>query len=567
MAKKIYKEEDIQDIANAIREKNGEETTYKPSEMGDAIRKLGISEGDVLRFAIEQTTEPSTFHHITDSANYRVLDFGMEGITEQETTNGNSLIPLLEGTTKTVIGVETVIGNGTISYNGTATSSSGRTVPLSELKVLQAGTYYFVVDTTLSGLSFYVQDTSNAIISKANATFTLAEDTEVYIGANFTKDTTYKGSVNVMVNSGSTALAWEPFTNGASPNPDYKQPITLAGVLNEETGRYEHKCCVGNKNWFDESKLTGGEFVEFNGVRCYKYRDNTDYIYYNGKFSPNAQYTITMRLYRESNDSTKHTNITLEYIDGSEVNIVLTPGDIVTYTSTAGKSVSCIKSSASYSTVTYLDLSVMQIERGLTPTNYTPHASQQFTLTSPVPLTKWDNLVKRDGVWGCGIKGKKRIFDGTEEWFQDGKMVRLLRWDDGKTLKHSNAQVLGFYSNIAIEGTGASGSEIDYTFSTHNYLGVDWILFKFEIAVDDWKAYLAEQYANGTPVYVQYHTAEEQAFIPLPDEEQILLNKLETYYGVTNVYNEQGCPMWIKYVADTKLYVDKKLLEIQSAMI
>ena len=69
------------------------------------------------------------------------------------------------------------------------------------------------------------------------------------------------------------------------------------------------------------------------------------------------------------------------------------------------------------------------------------------------------------------------------------------------------------------------------------------------------------------PFKVIYQTAKEQAFIPLPDEEQELLRNLETYYGVTNVYNEQGCPMWIKYVADQELHWNQKLLQIQQAII
>jgi hypothetical protein len=39
--KKMYEESNIQDIADAIREKNGTEDTYKPSEMADAIRGIG----------------------------------------------------------------------------------------------------------------------------------------------------------------------------------------------------------------------------------------------------------------------------------------------------------------------------------------------------------------------------------------------------------------------------------------------------------------------------------------------------------------------------------------------
>lgn len=40
MSNVFVEETSLQDIADAIREKNGTETTYKPSEMGTAIRAL-----------------------------------------------------------------------------------------------------------------------------------------------------------------------------------------------------------------------------------------------------------------------------------------------------------------------------------------------------------------------------------------------------------------------------------------------------------------------------------------------------------------------------------------------
>lgn len=47
MAKKLYTEASVQAIAEAIREKNGTSTTYKLSEMSDAIRSLSGGYGDI----------------------------------------------------------------------------------------------------------------------------------------------------------------------------------------------------------------------------------------------------------------------------------------------------------------------------------------------------------------------------------------------------------------------------------------------------------------------------------------------------------------------------------------
>lgn len=43
MSKVLVSEENLTNIANAIREKNQTETTYKPSEMAGAIQEIGGS--------------------------------------------------------------------------------------------------------------------------------------------------------------------------------------------------------------------------------------------------------------------------------------------------------------------------------------------------------------------------------------------------------------------------------------------------------------------------------------------------------------------------------------------
>ena len=54
MAKKLYEEADIQDIANAIREKNGETITYKAREMGAAVRAITTGSDDGEYFTDEE---------------------------------------------------------------------------------------------------------------------------------------------------------------------------------------------------------------------------------------------------------------------------------------------------------------------------------------------------------------------------------------------------------------------------------------------------------------------------------------------------------------------------------
>ena len=53
---------------------------------------------------------------------------------------------------------------------------------------------------------------------------------------------------NIMLNEGSTALPYEPYTGGQpSPNPDYPQEIVSAGNWNEETQKWEYEITIANE--------------------------------------------------------------------------------------------------------------------------------------------------------------------------------------------------------------------------------------------------------------------------------------------------------------------------------
>lgn len=63
MAKKLYTEESIADIADAIREKNGEATKYKVSEMGDAVREIetGITPSGTINITQNGTVDVTEY--------------------------------------------------------------------------------------------------------------------------------------------------------------------------------------------------------------------------------------------------------------------------------------------------------------------------------------------------------------------------------------------------------------------------------------------------------------------------------------------------------------------------
>lgn len=60
MAKKLYEESSVQAIANAIRKKNGETTTYKLGEMAAAIQAISAGGGGVTRTTFTPAENAST---------------------------------------------------------------------------------------------------------------------------------------------------------------------------------------------------------------------------------------------------------------------------------------------------------------------------------------------------------------------------------------------------------------------------------------------------------------------------------------------------------------------------
>lgn len=76
MAKKLYEEASVQDIAAAIREKNGTATKYKVAEMGAAVRALSGSE------AVEWHQCPEAVRNYLSNVTYDPSDYSTSQITQ-----------------------------------------------------------------------------------------------------------------------------------------------------------------------------------------------------------------------------------------------------------------------------------------------------------------------------------------------------------------------------------------------------------------------------------------------------------------------------------------------------
>lgn len=197
---------------------------------------------DIIKLAIKNEASGAVPISITDSADMGVQDLEMQGWTEQAQYEGKNLFDISDFETNN----KGIIENGTILFN----QSLGTVMYYLNLN---PGTYS--ISTKRSGHSgIYIKVNEVAVINNGGSgnftgNFDVSDGDSVVL--EFSEGQNPNGEdrmiYDIMLNSGSTALPYEPYTGGQpSPSPDYPQPITSAGKYNEGTGKWEYEITIAN---------------------------------------------------------------------------------------------------------------------------------------------------------------------------------------------------------------------------------------------------------------------------------------------------------------------------------
>lgn len=173
----------------------------------------------------------------------------------------------------------------------------------------------------------------------------------------------------------------------------------------------------------------------------------------------------------------------------------------------------------------------LQVEEGSTATSYVPHQEQNYPFTFAGGQFLADDEELQDN--GLYKEWKKKVFDGTENWLTftlEGKTRYYINIADGTgtnaKCSHFICQTSGGFPDVNkfIYNGDTNKNMIFYKGDTENKL-------------TEWKAYLAEQYANGTPVEVEYKM-EQPEIIPYNSTQQAQYNAIknaETYKDITYI--------------------------------
>ena len=469
---------------------------------------------------ITETTETT----MQNSYSGRLLVDEIGGVSEQFTTTGKNLIGTPYSTaSKTVNGIAfTVNSDGTVSAKGTATANADFILKGS---TNASGSILFDAGTRLVGCpnggganTYFLRASDN--VNYASTDFGEGKNiTEgirnIYIRvvSGTTVDITFKPMVTTDMTA--TYDDYEPYTGGIpSPNPSYPQEIKKT-VVNEIKTHRKNLFAFGKTainrttelrpNYSQRLQMSLVNDNDLNKIKCgfrngqwtsgyvtiYGIDGTKDYSISYDIEENTTIYTPVVEKHKSECDSTK---LTLVISSGNKENIV--------------------------ADTEYFILSNIQVELG-TATDYEPYTESVITLSQPIDLygigDVQDIITSKD----IGRKYCELVFDGSDD---EG-------WSTSSALS-------GRYMVVKNDGKGYGKILCTHAKNVNNSSEVNeccinsakYFFINTSFAtLAEWKAHLAEK-----PMTVVYELAEE-ATEALPIADQIALNSLQTYDGITHL--------------------------------
>ena len=259
----------------------GEDGTAKPGEIpikvDDTLSQTGqaadaekvgarLHEIDSTKFQGPVKTISGEILKIENAAEQPPAGLRVYGKAKQNTTTGAQLLNAPDKTSK-IYGVTMDVSGGIASFSGTLSSNNA--------------TFWFIgsyngvdVVMTLPAGKYYLQNCSMQTLgNSALKTGAITSETEIQItGVAYTYTDSSPKTIYPMINAGTTALPWEPYTGGQpSPNPDYTQEIEMSGDSGKinlliADGQEEQTLIISTPNGLLGLPVdSGGNYTDSNG--------------------------------------------------------------------------------------------------------------------------------------------------------------------------------------------------------------------------------------------------------------------------------------------------------------
>ena len=499
----------------------------------------------ILQFTIKNTASGESIV-LTDGAEEKLLDFGMQGKTEQLTTEGKNLFDIDEFL-KLPLEQFSNYGNARVL-----------------IITLKPNTAYTMHTDNTGSLTGEVDVSRSLYFTSVDDMMLDGNTTGVFKGHNITKTSDETGKLKivlidrknaipivnkekyVMLAEGSTALPYEPYTGGKpSPSVEYPQEIVSAG----DDGQIDVK--VTSKNLFDISK---NKYKCDEEKICIPSKPLGEINITNGiTFEEKTAYSLSWESYTITKPNSDWSPIFgVKYTDGINEEFYMHFYKSGTKTN-ANKTIRYVYIRNPWSVGT--EVNRIQIEKGTGRTEYEPFKLQTLTIPLDRLITKWDRIEKRDGVYG--IVYKHRTVDDFATLVKDSEPIYGNTGEKYFSVVLKDATLNYNYDKVY--------SEVGlYKKNVQKLYVPKVMLSSFIVGVNDTDT--IETAKEHMHYKVIYETDSEE-FVPLPEETQTVLNALHTYYPTTVMSNSEDCEMEVEYVADTKNYIDNKISENVASVI
>ena len=531
---------------------------------------------EFYEIAIKQTSSGEEIH-VDDSANAKVREFALFGKAKQNTTSGKNLFDISTDGSQCIGNYYVNNWNNNFGITENADYFSYRIKVESGKKYIWSTT----ADSMYRNIRFenankeLIKDSSIDWRNMKNNPFTIPDQVE-YMVFHMNADSVI--NLKYQLELGDTVTPWEPYTNGPSPNPQYPQDTEVAtnpGVKSR------------GKNIFNFNKLTS---KKEGGVTFTPIFDSNGYLQYielDGLSTKNVSYNVINSLLPvepyvgyilngtpEGSSHTKYCSFICKYNEEERwQEEVYDTGNGCKVTNSHSKFNAgiLVRSGVTLNKVKFYPM--LSKEGG----EYQPYKETTATIQGEyagIPVSEGGNYTDQSGQqWICDEVVK--YADGSGERIQRIKKKRISykSWSKTGTLADryytSFASVLPeidevFYKNIMCshffyDETGTSETVGSFITNKGNIGFV--FAEKGTSSVSDFNTFLSEN-----DVYAMY-ILKEPIRTPLTAEEIAEIEKLQTFYPVTNVLNDGDCGMNVTYLADSKLYIDNRLAQIEQALI
>ena len=535
--------------------------------------------------AIELTVSGENIH-ITNSKERKAVEFALYGKAKQNTTTGKNLLKNTDIERITSQGVSVKVEKSRLQVVGTFTAdalmyANGGYDSTEVLFTLEAGDY--VLQDGLYLVSYNGTNRTNkskkfTVIEPFNVTAIGIYSDASTNNSIFKAGTYYDIRIDMMLNSGTTALPFEPYTNGASPNPQYPQPIEVSG----ESGSVEVKS-VGN-NWLNATLQTTtkkGITCTSNGDGTYTLNgiaeDATDfYIVPNGMENNNVYDTPAVGKYLcgiRGKTTNRDYQITVYGMNGGRLAFLY-----------SDSSTECVKIEETenikfvylwiYKGAVFNNVVIKPMITTDSTANYDSYEPYKETLAT---------IPTENGLAGIKVSSNGNYTDSNgQQWICDevvkyadgsGEYVNrigkeIFDGSDDESWSVSNTNMSGYYRNIStkimsIVKANNSNSSIPNIMCTHygiitpngiytRKLGItvltDGMIGAYDENYSTNDISLFKEHLSSNPITVYYELA-NPIRTPLTAEEIAEIEKLHTFYPITNISNDFDCGMKITYVS------------------